>query len=274
MKLIYATTAVLLTLTTTVTAKAETAEEALALANKLHEERLAFPEEQTPESWSKMDESAAAATRAFDLTSDNELKYDAKILLSQIFYNKGSMLEVKAERLAAYDSAVEAARGAQEVNPEYADGYYYYSIALARWAETKGVLESLKRKGELFENLDKALEKFTKAGDLGEEIDGYGPNRTYGRVYFKLPGFAGGSNKKSLEYLETAINEAPEVALNIVYYVETLYAGDSADKIKACAIIDDMLSKTPEEYNSERLVPTKREFRTAEKLREKMKKCD
>jgi len=251
-----------------------TPEEDLAAAQKLYEERQPFSEDQTTESWANLKQSIELSEKAAAEATDEDLKYDAFIFTSSVYYFRGILREKKQDRLDDFTSALESAQKASQINDEYADAYYHYSISLARWAETKGVLESLKRKGELLDNLELATSKFSKEGDLGEALDGYGPYRTLGRVYFKLPGFAGGSRTKSLDYLKQAYDNAPEFALNIVYYVDTLYDGNSSEKAEACRIIDELLANDPATYNPDRTVETTQDFRTAQELRAKMKHCN
>ena len=54
-----------------------------------------------------------------------------------------------------------------------------------------------------------------------------------GRVFFKVPGFAGGSKEKSLEHLQKSKELGPEDALTRVYLAETLLDMKKVDEAKA-----------------------------------------
>jgi predicted Zn-dependent protease len=69
------------------------------------------------------------------------------------------------------------------------------------------------------------------------EIDrGYedgGADRVLGRVFFKVPGIAGGSKDKSLEHLEKSKELGPEDPVTRVYLAETYLAKKRVDDARA-----------------------------------------
>lgn len=89
----------------------------------------------------------------------------------------------------------------------------------------RGVLKSLSFVKPIKEAMNKVIEL-----DRGYE-DG-GPDRVLGRVYFKLPGIAGGSKKKSLEHLLKSKELAPNDALTRCYLAETLLSLKEKDKAR------------------------------------------
>jgi tetratricopeptide (TPR) repeat protein len=169
--------------------------------------------------------------------------------------------------MAVFEKGMEKAKAAYAIDDTLAEGYYFYAINLGKWALAKGVLASLFRKNELIEHAETALRNETREGEKGETVDGYGPNRTLGYMYYKLPGFAGGSTERSLKYLSEAFTKAPEIALNHVYYAEVLASGNAADKARARTILDQLLAQNPETLNPSRIPETKEEFDLARKLR-------
>jgi hypothetical protein len=191
---------------------------------------------------------------ALSAVQDDDLKFDILILSSRVIYYKTGKMASKTDKLAGYEASYSFAKDAQDLNPDLAEGFYWYSVALGRWAEQKGVFESLSRKKELFENLDSAQQKLTRDGQMGETVDGYGPDRIYGRVYYKLPSIAGGSRSKSLDHLKNAYNNAPENFMNAQYYIETLGdGGSSAEKKLACQIADEYIAKDVGQYPVDRI---------------------
>ena len=60
-----------------------------------------------------------------------------------------------------------------------------------------------------------------KVIELEPAYEDGGPDRVLGRVFFKLPGFAGGDKQKSLEHLLRSKEFGPEDSLTRVYLAET-----------------------------------------------------
>lgn len=77
-----------------------------------------------------------------------------------------------------------------------------------------------------------------------EAVECYGPDRVLGRLYYKLPFFKGGDNKKSLEYLEKAVKGCPANALSKLYLAETLKA--EGEKVRAKALAQEIVAMTPD----------------------------
>ncbi|MGE0615523.1 MAG: hypothetical protein AB7P04_07770 [Bacteriovoracia bacterium] len=226
------------------------------------------------EDLAKIDEAIkilAEAETAAAKSEDTDLKYDILIAHGRAIYYKGVHTTGDKNKIPLFEAAYGKSKAAKELSDDYADGYFYYGVALARWAEAKGVLESLNRKKELFENMEGAMERDTREAKAGDSIDGYGPNRVIGRAYFKLPVFAGGNRGKALENLKKAVDGAPNFVLNTIYYAETLYDGDAAEKKQACELLDNLLKKNPAEIDPNRVPESKEEFVDAQKLRSEMK---
>jgi hypothetical protein len=258
-----ATGLVLLALSSGFSASADDgiAREKLALAQTLYSER---------EDLAKNELAIQALVVAEAEAQDQDLLYDVLLLSSRAVYWKGMHATTDKDRLALFEKAYTQAARAKEVNEEYADAYYLYGVALARWAETKGVMESLSRKKELFDNMEETLTRDARSGRAGEEIEGFGANRITGRVYFKLPVFAGGSRAKALENLKKAYEGAANYAINVNYYAEALYDGNAEEKKQACALLDALLLKDPTTINPDRVPETKEEFVISRKLRSEM----
>lgn len=215
----------------------------------------------------KVDLALQDLAKALTVVGTNaELKYKILILESRSQYWKGVHAANKDEKLKLFDLGMVAAENARKTEDAFAEAHYFYGINLARWAETKGILESLSRKKELMEKMDATIDRETLAGELGQELDGYGADRVYGRMYFKLPSFAGGSRDLSLKHLGTAVQNAKTTVLNVVYYAETLHAGNNNDKAAACKMLADLTTIDYETYNPARVPETKEELAEGAKL--------
>jgi hypothetical protein len=237
------------------------AREKLALSQSLYSERHDLAQNER---------AIETLTEAERLARDPNLLYDILLLSSRAIYWKGMHATEDKERLIIFEKSYSQAARAREVNEEYADAYFLYGVALARWAETKGVMESLSRKKELFDNMEETLAREARSGKNGEEVEGFGANRILGRVYFKLPVFAGGSRAKALENLKKAFEGASNYAINVNYYAEALSEGSAEEKKQACALLDQLLQKDPSTLNPDRIPETKEELVSSRKLRSEM----
>jgi hypothetical protein len=112
------------------------------------------------------------------------------------------------------------------LQPEKPDGHYWLGVNNGKYGETKGVMKSLSLVKPIKNSMFKIIEV-----DRGYE-DG-GADRVLGRVFFKVPGIAGGSKDKSLEHLEKSKELGPEDPLTRVYLAETYLAKDRVDDARA-----------------------------------------
>jgi len=199
--------------------------------------------------------------------SNRELKYDILTLASRAYYFKGGKTTSDSAKEAIYNTGMQKADAAKRLFANLADAHYYYAINLGRWGEARGITTSLGRRRELFRSCEDAKRFPTRAGTPGEAIDGFGPDRTLGRVYFKLPALFDGSNERSMQHLDIAWGRAPENALNGVYYAEVLAAEDQ--EVRACAILNQILNdpRGDRGYNPDRVPETVDEFALARALK-------
>mgnify|MGYP001605598358 CR=1 FL=1 len=219
---------------------------------------------------SRNDSVISTLERAKTLTEDTDLKYSIVVLLSRAYYWKGMNSQSNDARKQHFEAALDAANDAKRITDDYAEAYYYAAISRGRWAEANGVLASLRYAGELMDNCKAAKERITVEGESGETVDSFGPARTLGRVYAKLPGFAGGSTEKARQNLEVAFANGRANALNHVYLAEVLNGGSSADKARARQMLDALLATPPEQLNADRLPEMVEEYRLARELRNSM----
>ena len=201
---------------------------------------------------------------------DSDLNYDIYILESRCLYWKGSHQASNDDKMFTHDLGVQKAEKAKSIDDGYAEAYYFAGINLARWGEAKGILASLSRKGELESYMQQTLAHRTRGDQPGKMIDGFGPDRVFGRMFYKLPGLFGGSLEKSLMHLRTAYLGAKNIPLNIIYYAESLSSGTREQKAMAIKLLDELLKSNPLTYNPERLPENLDEFELARKLRNEL----
>lgn len=161
-------------------------------------------------------ETATAALKLYrKALAAAEDKYEAFWKIARMMYYVGEHQEKKKDRKNTFAQAVYHCDKAVELGPDKPDGYYWRAVNNGKYGETRGVLKSLSLVKPIKRDLNKVIEL-----DRGYE-DG-GPDRVMGRVYFKLPGFAGGDKDKSLEHLEKSLEYGPEDVVTRLYLAETL----------------------------------------------------
>lgn len=218
----------------------------------------------------KNDRAIELLKQAESTVVDRQLKFDILVLASRAIYWQGVTTagpdEDNNAKVAVFERGIAKAKFAVDLEPDFADGYFYYALNLARWGQAKGTLNALFRLEELKDYLKATLARDTKDGRTGEEFEAYGANRILGRVYWKVPTVAGGDKKKSAALLKKAFEKAPELALNVVYYAETL--ASLGDKDSAREMLKNMLAQKPEDYGKKlnRVPETILEFQEGRKL--------
>jgi tetratricopeptide (TPR) repeat protein len=160
--------------------------------------------------------------KSFGLTGS---KYDVYWRLSRVLYYIGEHTENKKEKKSIFDRGVYYAEKAVEEEPEKPDGHYWLGVNHGKVGETRGVLKSLSLVKPIKNAMNKVIE-------LQRSYEDGGPDRVLGRVYFKLPGFAGGDKQKSLEHLLKSKEYGPDDAVTRIYLAETYLALKEEEKAR------------------------------------------
>ena len=190
-------------------------------------------------------------------------KYDVYWRLSRIMYYIGEHTESKKEKKGIFARGVYYAEKAVELEPEKPDGHYWLGVNHGKVGETRGVLKSL----ALVKPIKNAMNKVIELERTYEEG---GPDRVLGRVYYKLPGFAGGSKKKSLEHLLMSKDYGPNDAVTRIYLAETYLALKDKEKAREeLEYVMDMESDDRWLYAIDENKEIARELLNSKKLREK-----
>ena len=120
-----------------------------------------------------------------------------------------------AEKMAIFTTGIGLAKEAIALKTRGAEGHFWLGVLWAVYGEAKGIFKSLSLVPTVKSEMQACLE-------IDPAVEGWGPDRTLGRVYFKLPFFKGGDNAKSIEHLERSLRGAPTNALTMLYLAETL----------------------------------------------------
>ena len=187
--------------------------------------------------------------------------YGGSWRIARAHYWIGDHTPDKAEKKRIFEQGIYYAKKAVELGPEEPAGYYWLGICYGVYGEAKGVLKSLSLVKPIKEAMNKVLA-------LDPAHDDGGPDRVLGRVYYELPGFAGGSKKKSLEHLLRSKELGPRVGLTRIYLADTYLSLDEVEKAReelefvlGMEPDPDLVAETAEEKETARKRLEGKEFR-------------
>lgn len=143
-----------------------------------------------------------------------ENKYEAYWRMARIHYYIGSHTDSNKDKKVIFSQGIYYAKKAIALAADKPDGYYWLGVNYGVYGEARGVLKSLFLVDDIKEAMNKVVE-------LNRAYEDGGPDRVLGRVYFKLPGFAGGDMKKSLEHLLKSKEFGPNDSLTRCYLADT-----------------------------------------------------
>ena len=139
-----------------------------------------------------------------------------------------------SEKLALFQDGIDRAKAAVALNPKGVEGHFWLGVLYGVYGEAKGIFKSLSLVPDIKAEMNTCLE-------LDPSVEGYGPDRVLGRLFFKLPGFKGGDNKKSIEHLVKSMEGAPTNALTRLYLAETYKSeGEKAKAVEQLKFVVEM----------------------------------
>jgi cytochrome c-type biogenesis protein CcmH/NrfG len=155
-----------------------------------------------------------AATIWADRLRTNPKDFEAAWKLGRARYWLGTHAP-EAERKALLESGIEAGRTAATLEPKRPEGYFWIAANMGALAESFGLRQGLKYRGDIKDNLLTVL-KLDPAFQKGSA------DRALGRWYFKVPGLFGGSKTKSEDHLRKSLTYDPNSTASRYFLAETL----------------------------------------------------
>jgi tetratricopeptide (TPR) repeat protein len=122
-----------------------------------------------------------------------------------------------AHRRAALEQGITAGRAATRIEPNRPEGHMWLAAAMGALAESFGLRQGLKYRGEIKNELLTVL-RLDPAYEQGSA------DRALGRWYYRVPGLFGGSDQKSEEHLRRALTYNPNSTATLYFLAETLIA--------------------------------------------------
>jgi tetratricopeptide (TPR) repeat protein len=129
------------------------------------------------------------------------------------------------EKIDLAQKGIDLAQDALKLKKKGVEAHYWLAALYGLYGEAKGVLKSLSLVPKIKNELDICLME-------DASVDCYGPDRILGRMYYELPWFAGGNNRRSLRHLETCVKKCPENDLSRLYLAETYKAVGKNDEAR------------------------------------------
>ena len=132
----------------------------------------------------------------------------------------------EAERKAALEAGMTAARAAIAVAPDKPEGHFWLAANMGALAESFGLRQGLKYRGDIRRELETVLQ-------IDPAFQQGSADRALGRWYNKVPGLFGGSDKKSEEHLRKALTYDPQSTATLYFLAETLLDEGKKDEARA-----------------------------------------
>jgi tetratricopeptide (TPR) repeat protein len=184
---------------------------------------------------------AKAAVELFRKAAAEDPKlYEARWEGARAAYFYGNYTRTDAsdsEKMAIFDGGITLAKEAVALEPKGVEGHFWLGVLYGVYGEAKGIFKSLSLVPSIKAEMQTCL-------DIDPAIEGWGPDRVLGRLYYKLPWFKGGDKKKSIAYLEKSLAGAPTNALTRLYLAES-YRSEGM-KPKAIAQLQEIVTMTPD----------------------------
>jgi tetratricopeptide (TPR) repeat protein len=177
-----------------------------------------------------------ALAKLHEAVTAKEDAYDIYWRMSRLEYWIGDHNADKAAKKQIFQEGIDHAKKAIELRPDKVEGHFWLGVCYGVYGEAKGVLKSLFLVKPIKEEMRRVL-------DIDPAYDRGGADRVLGRVYHEVPGFFGGSEKKSLEHLLKAVEYGPRVGLNLIYLADTYVSLDEIEKARE--VLERVLTMEP-----------------------------
>jgi tetratricopeptide (TPR) repeat protein len=186
----------------------------------------------------------AQASAAVDLfrkaATEDPASYEGRWEGARAAYFYGTYTRTEApdaEKMAIFDGGITLAKEAVALSPKGVEGHFWLGVLYGVYGEAKGIFKSLSLVPVIKQEMQTCLE-------LDPAVEGWGPDRVLGRMYYKLPFFKGGDNEKSIAHLEKSLAGAPSNALTRLYLAET-YRSERR-KVSAIQQLKEIVNMTPD----------------------------
>jgi len=148
----------------------------------------------------------------------NPRDFEAAWKISRATYWLGKH-EERDQGRRTLERGVAAGRQAVALQPKRPEGYFWMAASMGALAESYGLRQGLRYRGQIKDALEQALQ--IDPGFLDGSAD-----RALGRWYHMVPGLFGGSEAKSEEHLRKTVTYNANSILSRYFLAETLFERD------------------------------------------------
>jgi hypothetical protein len=158
---------------------------------------------------------AAEALEKYEAAFSGPDAAEAKWKAARALHWLGDQSARKREKSAYFEKGIEYGKAAVKAASDSPDAHFWLAALYGSYGEARGVLKSLSLVGPIREEL-RAVNR------IDERYQGGAGHRVLGIVDYKVPGFAGGSNKRARQSLTKALELEPDNPYNNFYMAEFL----------------------------------------------------
>ena len=153
------------------------------------------------------------AIQCYEQSFDAAPREDTAVKLGKCYYWLGTHAE-KDKQIDLFQKGIDWSKKAIQLNSKSAGGYFWLGVNNGKYGESRGILKSLFLVGPIKEAMQQVI-----AIDPAYEYGG--AYRVLGRMYYKLPGFAGGGVDRSITNLKKSLEYAPNVSTTHIFLAES-----------------------------------------------------
>lgn len=175
-----------------------------------------------------------------------EERYEVQWRLARALFFLGQQADTNDAKRQLHAAAIGAGQRAIALNGDRVEGHFWTGVNLALFAESNGGIRGARAilwaRGEL-----------KLAAKISDSYHDAGALRVLGRLEHKAPRFLGGSLKRGQQYLDRALEIAPDNSVTLMYAAELSI--DRGERDRAVALLDRIISSPvdPEwEYENRR----------------------
>ena len=163
--------------------------------------------------------------------------YESLVKNAQAVYYIGDNTVGSDEKQKIFKEGMNLARKMIALRPGRVEGHYWLGVHTGSYGEARGVLKSLFLKNDIITAMNKAIA-------IDGTYENGGAYCVLGRLYYKVPGLFGGSNRKSRLNLEKCREIAPKSSINLIFLAETYW--DLGEKKMAIQALEYLLAMDPD----------------------------
>ncbi|MCX5902275.1 MAG: TRAP transporter TatT component family protein, partial [Proteobacteria bacterium] len=138
---------------------------------------------------------------------------DTAVRLGKSYYWLGSH-SAENVQTELFQKGIDWSKKAIALNPKGAGGHFWLGVNDGKYGESRGILKSLFLVGPIKEEMQQVIA-------IDPAYEHGGAYRVLGRMFYKLPGFAGGGVDKSITNLKKSLEYAPNVSTTHVFLAES-----------------------------------------------------